>query len=206
VGRNLRTDDWPALLGETGPSFGTNSKRKADGQRAEAGPRRDEEAEGNLDAAKEKPVEGDVVPVGFDAQPTVMTSSTMSSASNAFSPVVEEPIPFEIRDGIHRIKCTVSSEALEAVSGLTVPSTVVLRRRSFDRFRTLINAAAKLKLRTLPSGTIGPIFLTSEDLRCVPPEAGVPSFGRSARGPIRPASLVGGVPVSSPTPGDDASL
>ena len=74
----------------------------------------------------------------------------------------------------------------------------MLRRRSFDRFRTLINVAAKLKLRTLPSGSIGLIVLTREDLRRVPPETGVPSFGSSARGPIRTAaSLVGGGSVSS---------
>ena len=130
----------------------------------------------------------------------------LSETSDAVSTLDGDFIHFEIRDGIRRISCAISDEALEAASSLTMPSTVTLRRRSFDRFRTLINAAAKLKLRTLPSGTIGPIFLTSEDLRCVPPEAGVPSFGRSARGPIRAASLVGGVPVSSPTPGDDASL
>ena len=136
-----------------------------------------------------------------------MNSSTTSSTSDAVYPLDGEFIQFEIRDGIHRISCAVSSEALEAVSGLTVPSTVTLRRRSFDRFRTLINAAAKLKLRALPSGSIGPIVLTSEDLRSVPPDAGVPSFGRSARGPIRSASLVGGVPVSSAsTSSDDASL
>jgi hypothetical protein len=68
----------------------------------------------------------------------------------------------------------------------------MLRRRSFDRFRTLINVAANLKLRTLPSGSIGLIVLTREDLRRVPPETGVPSFGSTARGPTRAAaSLVG---------------
>jgi hypothetical protein len=83
----------------------------------------------------------------------------------------------------------------------------MLRRRSFDRFRTLINVAAKLKLRTLPPGAIGPIVLTHEDLRCVPPETGVPSFGSSARGPIRTVSLSGGGSVSSvPTSSDAASL
>jgi len=48
-------------------------------------------------------------------------------------------IRFEIRDGIHRISCAVLYDALEAVSGLTVPSTVALRQRSFDRFRTLVS-------------------------------------------------------------------
>jgi len=85
---------------------------------------------------------------------------------------------FEIRDGIRRISCAVSNEALEAVSGLPAPSTAMLRRRSFDRFRTLINVAAKLKLSTLPSGAIGLIVLTDEDLRRVPPETGVPAYCR----------------------------
>ena len=104
---------------------------------------------------------------------------------------------FEIRDGIRRISCAVSDEALEAVSGLTTPSTVMLRRRSFDRFRTLINVAAELKLRTLPLGSIGPIVLTRNDLRRVPPVTGVPSFGSSAKLPTRTGSVVGGAPVSS---------
>ena len=132
----------------------------------------------------------------------------MSGTSNAVSPLDGNFIRFEIRDGIRRISCAVSDEALEAVSGLTAPSTVMLRRRSFDRFRTLINVAAKLKLRTLPSGSIGLIVLTGEDLRRVPPETGVPSFGSSARGPTRTAaSLVGGAPVSSaPTFSEAAPL
>ncbi len=89
---------------------------------------------------------------------------------------------FEVRDGIRRIRCSVSEEALEAVSGLAVPSTTALRRRSFDRFRTLIDAAAKLKLKTLPPGSTGPVALSSRDLRCVPPAAGVPLYGSSQRG------------------------
>ncbi len=105
----------------------------------------------------------------------------MSRTSNATAPLDGDFIRFEIRDGIRRISCAVSDEALEAASGLTLPSTVILRRRSFDRFRTLINAAAKLKLRTLPPGSIGPIVLTREDLRCMPPETGMPSFGSFAK-------------------------
>lgn len=89
---------------------------------------------------------------------------------------------FEVRDGSRRVKCHVSGEALEAVSGLAVPSTVALRRNSFDRFRTLIDAAAKLKLKTLPPGFAGPLALSGRDLRCVPHEVGVPSFGSSSRG------------------------
>ena len=105
----------------------------------------------------------------------------MSRTSNAASPLDGNFIRFEIRDGIRRISCAVSDEALEAASGLVAPSTVVLRRRSFDRFRTLINAAAKLKLGTLPQGSTGPIVLTREDLQCMPPETGTPSFGSFAR-------------------------
>lgn len=89
---------------------------------------------------------------------------------------------FEIRDGIRRVSCNVSDEALEAVSGLAVPSTTASRRKSFDRFRTLIDAAAKLKLKTLPPGFVGLVVLSSGDLRCVPPAAGVPPFGSSPRG------------------------
>jgi len=114
-------------------------------------------------------------------------------------------IRFEIRDGIRRISCAVLYDALEAVSGLTVPSTVALRQRSFDRFRTLINVAAKLKLRTLSSGSIGPIILDREDLRRVPPEAGVPSFGSSTRTPTGPVSSIGATPASAiPTSGNIA--
>lgn len=88
---------------------------------------------------------------------------------------------FEVRDGMRRIGCTVSDEALEAVSGLAVPSTAGSRRKSFDRFRLLIDAAAKLKLGTLPPGFTGPIVLSSRDLRDVPPEAGMPAFGSAGR-------------------------
>ena len=91
-------------------------------------------------------------------------------------------IQFEVRDGIRRVSCHVSEEALEAVSGLRVPSTTALRRRSFDRFRTLIEAAAQLKLRTLPPGFDGPLALSSRDLRIVPADPGLPSFGTSPRG------------------------
>jgi hypothetical protein len=137
-----------------------------------------------------------------------MKALMMSRTSNAVSPLDGNFIRFEIRDGVRRISCAVSDEALEAVSGLTAPSTLLLRRRSFDRFRTLINVAAKLKVSTLPSGSIDLIVLTREDLRCVPSEAGVPSFGSSARDPTRrAASLIGDdAPVSSaPTSSDAAS-
>jgi hypothetical protein len=127
----------------------------------------------------------------------------MSRTSNAGSAVEVNVIRFEIRDGMRRIGFAVLGDALEAVSGLTVPSTVMLRQRSFDRFRTLINVAARLKLKTLPAGSSGPVILTREDLRRVPPEAGVPSFGNSARGPSRPASPTGAGSVSSATTSSD---
>ena len=91
-------------------------------------------------------------------------------------------IQFEVRDDIRRITCKVSDEALEAVSGLQAPSTPVSRRKSFDRFRTLIDAAAKLKLKTLPPDFAGPVALTSGDLRSVPPSPGAPPFGSVPRG------------------------
>ena len=56
------------LRSKKGPSFGTDSKSRADGHRAEAGLLRDGEAQGILDTAKETPVEGDMVPVGSDAR------------------------------------------------------------------------------------------------------------------------------------------
>ncbi len=91
-------------------------------------------------------------------------------------------VRFEVRVGIRRVSCDVLDEALEAASGLAAPSTVVLRRKSFDRFRTLIDAAARLKLGTLPPGFSGPVVLSSGDLRRVPPQAGVPVFGHAGRG------------------------
>ena len=91
-------------------------------------------------------------------------------------------IQFEVRDGMRRIACTISEEALDAVSGLTAPSTLALRRRAFDRFRSLIDAAAKLKLKSLPPEAVGPLMLSSSDLRVVPPSSGVPVFGTSPRG------------------------
>ncbi len=105
----------------------------------------------------------------------------MSSTSDSVSAGAEFT-RFQVRVGMRRVECAVLDEALEAASGLTAPSSVVLRRKSFDRFRTLINAAAELKSSRLPPGFTGRIVLTSEDLRRVPPQVGVPAFGSSARG------------------------
>jgi hypothetical protein len=76
--------------------------------------------------------------------------------------------------------CAVSDEALEAASNLAHPSTVILRRRSFDRFRTLIDAAAKLKLATMPDGFAGPLTISSADLRRLPAREGAPQFGSTS--------------------------
>ena len=115
-------------------------------------------------------------------------------------------IRFEIRDGFRRASCAVSNEALEAVSGLIEPSTPLLRRRSFDRYRTLIHAAAMLRLKALPPGPTDTIILSCKDLRCVPPVTGTPSFGSSARGSTRPAPPGGDVAVlSAAVPADAAS-
>ncbi len=89
-------------------------------------------------------------------------------------------VRFEIRDGSRRVSCAVSDEALDAVSGLTEASTPGLRRRSFDRFRTLIHAAALLRLETRLPGCIDPIVVTIRDLQRVPPQTGTPKFGTSA--------------------------
>ena len=98
----------------------------------------------------------------------------------------DDAIRFEIRDGTRRISCVVSNEALEAAAGLPAMSTPMLRRQSFDRFRTLIHAAAGARLAALP-GLVGPIVLTSRDLRSVPSVRGTPVFGSSGRPPPRPA-------------------
>ena len=88
---------------------------------------------------------------------------------------------FEVRDGIRRVVCIGAEEALEAAAGLTAPSTNASRRKSCDRYRSRIDAAAKLKLRTMEPGFAGPLVLSSADLRRVPPEVGVPSFGSAPR-------------------------
>ena len=106
----------------------------------------------------------------------------MTEAPSSVPALDPSVVRFEVRVGIRRISCNVSDEALEAASGLAAPSTMMLRRKSFDRFRTLIDAAARLKLETLPSGFSGPIVLSIGDLRRVPPEVGVPALGSVGRG------------------------
>ena len=103
-------------------------------------------------------------------------------ATQTLDETMSDSIQFEVRDGIKRVTFSVLGEALDAASGLVAPSTEALRRRSFDRFRSLIDAAAKLKLRTLPPEAVGPLTLSSRDLRNVPPLSGTPAFGSSPRG------------------------
>ena len=128
----------------------------------------------------------------------------MSMTPAAASTLDENSIRFEVRDGIRRISCAVSVEALDAVSGLIAPSTPMERRKSFDRFRTLIHAAAMLRLRALSPGSAGPLVLTHRDLRCVLPESGTPLFGSSAKGSTRPAPS-GGVPATPAVASSDAA-
>ena len=111
--------------------------------------------------------------------------TTISSAGEKFA---DNAIRFEIRDGVRRVSFVVSNEALEAASGLPDQSSFMLRRRSFDRFRTLIHAAAARRLAAGPPGFVSPIVLTCGDLRSVPVERGAPAFGSSGRFPARPAS------------------
>jgi hypothetical protein len=117
----------------------------------------------------------------------------MAIGSNTAVKVKDDAIRFEIRDGMRRVSCVVLNEALEAAAGLPQLSAPMLRRRSFDRFRTLIHAAAGARLAAVP-GFVGPIVLTSGDLRSVPPERGAPVFGSSGRPSPRPAHP--GDPVS----------
>lgn len=125
--------------------------------------------------------------------------SMVSTTSRADSPRVEQLIRFEIREGSRRLSFAVTDEALETASGLNSPSTSIMRQRSFDRFRVLINAAANRKLSRLPPGSIDPIILTSADLRCVAPERGEPAFGSPARERDRRLPCVGSVARASTT-------
>ena len=110
----------------------------------------------------------------------------MSQKSNAPG-LSKDLIQFQVQHGMRRITCTVADDALEAASGLVPPSTLILRRRSFDRFRTLINLAAVMKLARVPPGSDSAMVLTREDLSRVPQETGAPPFGTPARGIKSPA-------------------
>lgn len=67
------------------------------------------------------------------------------------------------------------------MSGLVIPSTTASRRKSFDRFRMLINAAATLKLARLPPGFVGLLAFWGEDLRSVPRQVDLLVFGSAGR-------------------------
>ncbi len=73
---------------------------------------------------------------------------------------------FELRSGIRRVVCTVSPEALEGLLGLVVPSTVLQRRQTFDRFRIPINQVAQRKIDALAQAGAPPaaVRLTMADL------------------------------------------
>jgi hypothetical protein len=90
-------------------------------------------------------------------------------------------ISFEVRTGSRRIGCTISGEALEAASGLILPSTTSSRRQSFGRFRMVIHAAALRKLEKLPPDFTGYLAVTSNDLRNMATLMGEPVFGKSKR-------------------------
>lgn len=94
----------------------------------------------------------------------------------------EGPTRFQVRAGIRLVSCTVADEALEDASSLALPSTALSRRKSFDRFRALVHAAAVLKLGELPPDFGGPLLLSSRDLRRVPPVKGGPAYGSGPRG------------------------
>jgi hypothetical protein len=111
----------------------------------------------------------------------------MNPMDSAASPPGAGGIQFEIRNGVHKVNCSISDDALEAVSGLTAPSTLSSRRRSFDRFRTLINKAATMKLAGLPEGAGDPMMLTRDDLRRVPAVTGEPEYGSAVRSRPQPA-------------------
>jgi hypothetical protein len=95
----------------------------------------------------------------------------------AVAAVALASIRFEIRDRTRRISCAISDEALEAASNLPLPSTATSRQRSFSRFRTLIDVAARLKLSHMPDSFNGPLTILSDDLRHVPDLEGLPQFG-----------------------------
>jgi hypothetical protein len=88
----------------------------------------------------------------------------MSRNHRAKSAPDSDYIHFEIMDGMHRIRCSVPNELIDAVSGLPAPLTDGLRRRSFDRFRTVMHGAAMQRLKAQPAGSLEPIVLMRRDL------------------------------------------
>ena len=111
----------------------------------------------------------------------------MSKPSHTPSAPSDE-VSFEVRLANRRVRCVVSEEALCAVSGTTLPLTSVTRRGAFDRFRVLIDAAAKLKMELPETKDLQAITLTPGDLRRVVPSHDSPPFGSSPRPTSRPAA------------------
>jgi hypothetical protein len=124
---------------------------------------------------------------------------SMSANVLAFQAVEESLIRFEICDGMRRVSCAVSNDALDTASGMTDPCTAASRRRSFERFRTLVHAAALLRLEAQLPGSVDPIIVTDADLRSVPPQVGTPRFGTSGKRPALPIAF-------EPAPGAEVAL
>lgn len=118
------------------------------------------------------------------------------AASSDLSALTTTNITFEIRSGIHRVQCGVANEALDAASGCIEPSTPALRRRSFDRFRTLIHEAAMIQFGARPPGCVDPILVTSADLRRVPSRTGSPNMGTLGRDAMTARPAKRAAPVS----------
>jgi hypothetical protein len=113
---------------------------------------------------------------------TTELETTPGATARHRQPAATDPSRFEIRDGSRRITCTVSDEALAAVSGLEHPATPSQRRDAFSRFRTLINEAARLKAEAAPGEwTNKQMVLGTSDLRRVPQQSGTPVFGVAPR-------------------------
>ena len=94
--------------------------------------------------------------------------------------------PFEVRSGNRRVRCLVADTTLDAASGLSELPTLTLRRRSFEKFRTLIQATAQRMLGELPVGFIGSLVISGEDMRQTTPEQGMAVFGDAGRRNPRP--------------------
>ncbi len=112
----------------------------------------------------------------------------MTSPMRETATAGQSAVSFEVVHGKRRVRCTVADEALEAVSGLAGPLTPSLQRGSFDRFRILIDAAARLKMESIEPGSVTAVTLTSRDLRRAGPQPGAPAFGTAARPSTRPTT------------------
>lgn len=150
------------------------SSENSNGQRSKAKQPGSQEAEGGKKAGVHDPF---FVPHAREGAGKPGAALMLPDSGSPAAAVAPTSTRFEIRDRTRRISCTISDEALEAVSNLRVPSTGMLRQQSFARFRTLIDAAAKLKLSTMPDGFVGSLTILQDDLRHVPDQKGMPQFG-----------------------------